>query len=659
MKDILKMKFKAHRLVNYLFYMIIFFIGFFVGFGAKNLNIKNIINQVLFIDNVEAKTMATVNGTAIDEEYIYNRFIEKWKNFDIKKYNKISCGWFNNTTKSLYCVALTTDTFNNKTFVSKDTNVPLYDTNNVFKVTYSVPNNKTNAYEFLYETATNTFSSSKFYDSSTVSDSNLNYFNFYFNNWVASETGFSNFDVDEITSSDDELFNSFDFSSYINKKDDEDSSDGGYTLATVDSIVINEDYIYNEFKKLWSDFDIKIYNNIYCELSETNNKYRLLCRAFTESSKNSFECSGNSCSIKNKKLDMYEFEYNFYTKLYNTVNFVESSKQSSDDSSGYFFYPKSMKHSDTYYTIATNYDRADLSDEENKAINKFTKYTLNYHLNDGSIFEDENHQDFNKVCWENFDELLFAISIDKSYDGSYTIIEDGQQDGETYIKSGFYVFDDVSNLQRGTRTDLTGEIDSDIYSSTFLSGFKFSNLKKITNTFTLLDTDKKLNIRYSDVIDALGNYDLERGDSYYYDNLSKLKNSTYVDFTYYYNVLNDYKYDIFDLKSKKDKFCIYIPKQFKDKILKLNELGGLVGDVPLHNDTSDSYVDRTEINSKMSFSTLFSIINKFINSIKSTVNFINSNIYSFFLDLPPLLQMFIYTILTLIVIRTILWMVMR
>lgn len=650
MKEILKMKFKAHRLVNYLFYVIIFFVGFFIGFGAKNLNIKNIISQLMFIDNVEARTIATVNGTPIDEDYVYSRFKEKWENFDINIYNKISCGWFNNTTKSLHCVALTTNAFNNKTFVAKDSNVT-YNGTNVFRVRYSIPNNKTDAYEFMYETSTNTYTSSKLYDSSTVSDSNLNYFSFYFNNWQSGVSAASNFSVSEVSSSEDSYFNAFDFSKYIEYTITENNNNIKYTYTfnyadlkdlPTTSNWSQEDYIYNLFNTVNNKFDLKL-------------KFKDFSYVFAVASKNTY-------SFYFSKSEFYKTDY-YHLYVNNDYLYINIDK---DDQDIYLSYTqnKVSNYANILFSNGIKSDKfatTSASMDDSRIVKRldFSKYTLNYHLNDGSIFEDENHQDFNKICWENFDELMFAISIDKSYNGSFTITEDGQQDGETYVNSGFYVFDDISKLQRGTRSNLTGDIDSDIYSSTFISGFKFSNLKNITNQFMLLDTDENINIRYSDIIDALGNYDLERGDSYYYDNLSKLENSFYVDFTYYYNVLNDYKYDIFNLKEKKEKFCIYIPKQFKVTTLKINELGGIIGDVPLHDDSDDSYVDRTEINSKMSFNTLFSIINKFIDSIKGTVNFINSNIYSFFLSLPPIVQMFIYTILTLIVIKTIIWMVVR
>lgn len=52
--SILQYKYKAHRLVNTLFYIIIFVIGFVLGFGANKIDFNKLISQVLMIDNVQA-----------------------------------------------------------------------------------------------------------------------------------------------------------------------------------------------------------------------------------------------------------------------------------------------------------------------------------------------------------------------------------------------------------------------------------------------------------------------------------------------------------------------------------------------------------------------------------------------------------------------------
>lgn len=54
---ILNLKYKMHKLVNLVFYLIIFGIGFLLGFSAEKININKLINQFLFIDTVSAEEL--------------------------------------------------------------------------------------------------------------------------------------------------------------------------------------------------------------------------------------------------------------------------------------------------------------------------------------------------------------------------------------------------------------------------------------------------------------------------------------------------------------------------------------------------------------------------------------------------------------------------
>lgn len=468
MKDILKMKFKVHRLVNYLFYIIIFFVGFFIGFGAKNLNIRNIISQLMFIDNVEAKT-----------------------------------------------------------------------------------------------------------------------------------------------------------------------------LATVDSTVIDEDYIYNEFKKLWSDFNIKTYNNIYCELSETNNKYRLLCRAFTDSTKNAFECSSSSyiCSINNNKIDMYEFDYNFYTKLYNTVNFVESSKQSSDYSSGYFFYPKSMKLNGTYYTIATNYDRPDLSDDVNKLINTldFTDKTLEFNEN---LFK--NDENFKQVCVNNYDTFSITSNDIQDYD---------DDNNPVYHNFDFIWF---PNGMKGISTWI---YDSEDYDHVFIPE---KDENSLVGWWCWLNNKSEIDLYFDR--DNPGMYLKLRG----YKNKYNYYNYTFYPFEMTFTT-SYHRYQVFWFKdpyieyldgTKKDdstKYCFYIKKEFDVNILNKNQNGDYESTINILGSETDDKTYKNEFDLDPSNS--IGTINNFIFKIKPTITFINTHLFNFYTHLPNIVRMFIFSVLVIFIIILILRMV--
>lgn len=84
--SILKYKYKAHKFINYIFYIIVFLVGFLIGFSTEKINFNKLISQVLMIDNVSAYTSSSLN-----EEIIYNKFSSSFENFDIEKYSEIIC----------------------------------------------------------------------------------------------------------------------------------------------------------------------------------------------------------------------------------------------------------------------------------------------------------------------------------------------------------------------------------------------------------------------------------------------------------------------------------------------------------------------------------------------------------------------------------------
>lgn len=105
--SILKYKYKAHKLINYVFYVIVFLVGFFIGFGSKEINFSKLISQVLMIDNAKAYTLYSSNTLTIDEEYIYNTFTSNFSDFNIENYPNIFCSkWFPNSKPTIYCYAM-------------------------------------------------------------------------------------------------------------------------------------------------------------------------------------------------------------------------------------------------------------------------------------------------------------------------------------------------------------------------------------------------------------------------------------------------------------------------------------------------------------------------------------------------------------------------
>lgn len=124
---LLNLKYKMHKLVNLVFYLIIFGIGFLLGFGAEKINFNKLISEFLFIDNVSAYTIQVGNNT-IDEQYIYDTF-STISDFNLKDYSTIECiSYFDYYYRTiLNCNALPTDFFEKATFREKDSYDYIYD----------------------------------------------------------------------------------------------------------------------------------------------------------------------------------------------------------------------------------------------------------------------------------------------------------------------------------------------------------------------------------------------------------------------------------------------------------------------------------------------------------------------------------------------------
>lgn len=93
--SILKYKYQAHKIINYVFYLIVFVIGFLLGFGAKKIDFNNLIGQVLMIENVQAYTLfERTTGSypiTIDENYLMEKITLIDENFDLKTHSNVIC----------------------------------------------------------------------------------------------------------------------------------------------------------------------------------------------------------------------------------------------------------------------------------------------------------------------------------------------------------------------------------------------------------------------------------------------------------------------------------------------------------------------------------------------------------------------------------------
>ena len=106
-------------------------------------------------------------------------------------------------------------------------------------------------------------------------------------------------------------------------------------------------------------------------------------------------------------------------------------------------------------------------------------------------------------------------------------------------------------------------------------------------------------------------------------------------------------------------YCFYIKNQYDVTIVQPNESGDFYGTV---SSPDGDYYFSTTINSdnyQSNSKGYFSIVNDFISQIRSTINFINTQIYNFYLSMPLIVRTFILSVLTLFIVKLIINMIVR
>ena len=91
--SILKYKYQAHKFINYIFYIIVFVIGFLFGYGSKEINLNKLISNVLFIDNVSAYEINIDDHIVVTESDILDNVNIYVSDFDYDYNNNVFCTW--------------------------------------------------------------------------------------------------------------------------------------------------------------------------------------------------------------------------------------------------------------------------------------------------------------------------------------------------------------------------------------------------------------------------------------------------------------------------------------------------------------------------------------------------------------------------------------
>ena len=126
--SILKYKYKAHKFINYAFYIVVFIFGFLLGFTTQKIDFNKLVSQFLMIDNASALTIHEDENLKIDETFIYNTFSVNYNNFNLESFPYIPCTEHDYSTgfHTVQCRAFTEDTFNSISYRYKKSNYYLY-----------------------------------------------------------------------------------------------------------------------------------------------------------------------------------------------------------------------------------------------------------------------------------------------------------------------------------------------------------------------------------------------------------------------------------------------------------------------------------------------------------------------------------------------------
>ena len=430
---------------------------------------------------------------------------------------------------------------------------------------------------------------------------------------------------------------------------------------------IDEEYIYNQFSSN-ADFDISVYHNIFC-LYDSSSSVSRYCYALSDEaiSHTQFSYSTNG-NIVIKLASSYTYNINptsgFYLNLRN--NTVENLNSWSYGFSITITY-SSSKNNFYFSFIPPGY--SDTSWYGGRKLLDFSSYMIPDLVYDENLFD--NDSNFKKVCVNNYDTFSITSNQIQDYDDNnsplyhsndFIWFKNNFQGLHTYlydseIDSKISYFDD-SDFPYGYRFYL-GSVDSiqsawnspnspgiELASRNYLDSNKYNYYNYTFYPFFITFTTSYRRYQifsfkdvFIDTSNSVGGSSVSQGSSGTVHGGSG-RTLGPVD--------NEYN----------DLICFYIKNEYDVNILRTNDSGDFVGDyIALGGiDFSDS---THYYNVDNSFNGYFSTLTNFMSRISSTVYFINSNVYNFFLSMPLIVRMFIISILVLFIVKLIINMIVR
>lgn len=401
---------------------------------------------------------------------------------------------------------------------------------------------------------------------------------------------------------------------------------------TVGSNTITEEWIVDKLSSQYSDFSVNSFPYIIVQISKNSVSSSVRGVSFLALSEeaynnmiwstygtNGFHFSFGTSSTGNFIFNKYFFSSSSWQK-----NETHSRNNATDVSPSSF--NGNWEYDNTYNRVATDFDIPNISSSLNVNLNQlnFSAYMDNPTLNNGSIFENSSHYDFNKYCWDFQEETLFTVLPNHNL---YSAIDLNNYDGKYTFRNGFYSFGYVGNfssshnVERGKYTKIWYTPTPNAILASI--GIPFSDLSDITHNFDYLTDTQALNSRYYNLFDGLHLYDTLNNDTYYLDNLDLLKYSHYFSSEYSFDATGVYSYNIFKytphcefdldgiggaitgnrtcinqngdevhltvLQPFETSLCIYVPKTYNVSILQENSQDGMSGTVLLPNGDVDTF----------------------------------------------------------------------
>lgn len=487
-----------------------------------------------------------------------------------------------------------------------------------------------------------------------------------------------------------------------------------YTINdTINKISVDEDYIINAFSKN-SDFNFENYSYFACLFRGSYNR----CLAFRNDYVDYLRFGafssynrgyGISPSLVPSNLDISSFDY-FYFDTKKNFDDIVVYKVGFSKNGNFLANVPYMWNADDFKSFVkgmyTNYklsytnnhglSSSDLANIESihssyNVLNfeKFKKLEMN-----DTLFD--NDTNFKKVCVNSND--TFSITTDKSnmtddeyneygyyigshhdfiwfmndYYGIYTYIYDNYYENNVYIpKEGIY-----SN--------------HDFYISNG-AGFPFTDKEHIDFMFSDNDNlfEKKFSLFGYNVTDKYKYFGYTAYPFEYYYNQNEVVDEN-VENTFSHEWFNIFSFDTpkyfvpgssctegtsgssSDLDGSNkiywkcvngsilafpEKSCFYIKKEYIVNILKKDNFNDDYGSV-------DTPWGKEDISTTLNFknqdvnSSMFNVLT-FLNEIKGTIMFINTNIYDFFNSMPVIVKMFILTFITILFVKMVIDMILR